>query len=82
MKLYIVTETNKETNLLLRSWVCFTEEQAKECLKNHYEIACTYNAIGGVEDPADCTDNGFFFWELGNGMELKYAIHQTSTFAE
>ena len=82
MKLYIVTETNKETNLLLRSWVCFTEEQAKECLKSHYEIACTYNAIGGVEDPTDCTDNGFFFWNLQNGMELKYSIQETQTFAE
>lgn len=82
MKLYIVTETNKETNLLLRSWVCFTEDQAKDCLKNHYDIACTYSEIGGREKPTDCTDNGFFFWNLQNGMELKYSIQETQTFAE
>lgn len=82
MKLYIVTETNKETNLLLRSWVCFTENQAKECLKQHFEIACTYNRIAGVETPTDCTENGFFFWSLTNGMELKYDIQETKTFAE
>ena len=82
MKLYIVTETDKETNLILRSWVCFTENQAKECLKQHYEIACTYNRIAGVDDPTDCTGNGFFFWSLTNGMELKYDIKESKTFAE
>ena len=45
MKLYIVTETNKETNLLLRSWVCFTKDQAAECLKKRYSIIwCSANA--------------------------------------
>lgn len=82
MKLYIVTETNKETNIILRSWVCFTKDQAKECLKKHYDIACTYNRIAGVDDPTDCTNNGFFFWSLTNGMELIYDIRESKTFAE
>lgn len=82
MKLYIVTETNKETNLLLRSWVCFTEDQAKECLKQHYDIACTYNRIAGVDDPTDCLDCGFFFGTLSDGQELKYNIQESKTFAE
>lgn len=82
MKLYIVTETNKESNSLLRSWVCFTEDQAKECLKQRYDIACAYNRIAGVDDPTDCTENGFFFWTLSNGIELKYKIEKTTPFAE
>lgn len=82
MKLYIVTETNKETNLLLRSWVCFTEKQAEECLKKYYDIACAFNQIAGKENPTDCTEYGFFFWDMGNGMELKYTINETKTFAE
>lgn len=82
MKLYIVTESNKETNLLLRSWVCFTEDQAKECLKQHYDIACTYNRIAGVDDPTDCLENGFFFWKMQNGMEIRYNISESKTFAE
>jgi hypothetical protein len=82
MKIYIVTESNKESNLLLRSWVCFTEDQAKECLKKHYGIACTYNRIAGLDAPTDCLDNGFFFWRLQNDMELKYSITESKTFAE
>lgn len=82
MKLYIVTETNKETNLLLRSWVCTTEAEANECLKKRYKIACTYNRIAGVDDPTDCLDCGFFFWTLSDGQELKYSIQESKTFAE
>ena len=82
MKLYIVTESNKETNLLLRSWVCFTIDQAKECLKKRFDIACTYNRIAGKDDPTDCLEDGFFFWTLDNGMEMKYNITESETFAE
>lgn len=82
MKLYIVTETNNDNNLLLRSWVCFTKEQAKECLKTHYDIACTYNRIAGVDDPTDCLDNDFFFWKIQNGMTVRYNIQESKTFAE
>lgn len=82
MKLYIVTETNKQDNLLLRSWVCFTKEQANECLKKHYDIACTYNRIGGVADPTDCLEHGFFFWTLSDGSVTKYEIRETKTYAE
>lgn len=82
MKLYIVTETNKQDNLLLRSWVCSTKEQAKECLKKHYDIACTYNRIGGMADPIDCLEHGFFFWTLSDGSKLKYEIRETQTYAE
>lgn len=82
MKTYIVTESNKEDNLILRSWVCFTEDQAKECLKRQFDIACTYNRIAGENDPTDCLDNGFFFWKLQNGLELKYHIVESKTFAE
>ena len=82
MKLYIVTETNKKDNLLLRSWVCFTKEQANECLKNRYEIACAYNCIGGVAAPTDCLEHGFFFWTLSDGAEMKYEIQETKTYAE
>ena len=79
MKLYIVTETSRESNILMRSWVCFTEDQAKECLKKRYEIACTFNSVGGEEKPIDCLEYGFFFWENQN---LKYQIEKTETFAE
>lgn len=82
MKLYIVTETNKESNLLLRSWVCFTKDQAAECLKKRYEIACTYNRIAGVEDPTDCLEYGFFDWKMQNEMEVRYDITESKTFAE
>ena len=82
MKLYIVTETSCESKILLRTWVCFTEEQAKDCLKTRYEIACTYNRIGGVEDPTNCLDHGFFFWKLSDGQEYKYNIEESKTFAE
>ena len=82
MKLYIVTETNKENNLLLRSWVCFTKEQANECLKKHYDIAFTCNRIGGVAAPINCLEYGFFFWTLSDGTEMKYEIQETKTYAE
>lgn len=82
MKLYIVTESNKQDNTLLRSWVCFTKEQAQECIARQYSIACTYNSIAGVDAPTDCTDHGFFFWNLQNGMELYYKITESKTFAE
>lgn len=82
MKLYIVTESNKKDNLVLRSWVCFTEQQAKECLKKYYDIACTYNRLVGVEDPVDCLKYGFFSWSLPNGMEVKYDIKKSRTFDE
>ena len=82
MKLYIVTESNLKDNTLLRSWVCFTLEQAKECLKKYYDIACAYNRIGGEEDPTDCLEYGFFHWKMQNGMELRYNISESKTFAE
>lgn len=82
MKLYIVTESNNENNLVLRTWVCFTEEQAKDCLKKYYDIACTYNFLSGVDAPADCLENGFFFWKMQNGMELRYNISDAKTFAD
>ena len=82
MKVYIVTETNTEDNIVLRSWVCFTKAQADECLKKQYDIACTYNCIAGVENPIDCLDNNFFFWRLKDGMELRYRIEESKTFAD
>lgn len=82
MKLYIVTETNRDDNALLRSWVCFTEDQALACLKFHYEVACSYNRIAGVDAPTNCLDCGFFFWQMQNGMNLEYNIRESKTFAE
>ena len=35
-----------------------------------------------VADPTDCLENGFFFWTLSNGQELKYEIEESKTFAE
>lgn len=82
MKLFIVTEINCQSNLLLRSWVCFTKEEAKECLKKHYDIACTYNRIGGVDDPTDCLEHDFFYWKLQDGQELRYNIEESQTFTK
>lgn len=82
MKTYIVTEIAKDSNNVLRSWVCFTEEQAKECLKEHYKIACTCNQLTGNKIPVDCTEHGFFFWTLPNGMEMKYEIMNSVTYAD
>lgn len=82
MKTYIVTETNKESNLLLRSWVCTSKPQAEKCLKKRYGIAFAYCLIAGVDNPIDCTDCGFFFWEMMNGMAVKYEILESETFAE
>ncbi len=80
MKIYIVTESNAENNILLRSWVCFTEAQAEDCLDYHYDIACTYNRIAGVDVPTDCREQGFFFWDMQNGMKVKYSIVESLTF--
>lgn len=80
MTTYIVTESNRKDNLLLRTWVCLTEEKAKECLKKRYDIACAYNRIAGVADPTDCLEYDFFFWDLLDGQEYKYAIIKSETF--
>ena len=80
MKLYIVTETNAENNLLLRSWVCFKKAEAEECLRSHYELACSCNRFYGKDDPIDCLDYDYFFWRLNNGMELKYSIEGSKSF--
>lgn len=82
MKLYIVTETNTKDNMTLRTWVCFTKEQANECLKKYYNIACTYNCIAGVDYPTDCLEYGFFYWTLQDGQELRYNITESQTFAD
>lgn len=82
MKVFLVTETSKKDNRVLRSWVCFTKEQANECLKKHYDIACNYNRLVGVDDPTNCLEYGFFYWSLPNGMEIKYDIDKTQTFEE
>lgn len=81
-KVYIVTETDRKTNVLLRYWVCLTEEQAKKCLKKRYDIACSYNRIAGVDAPTDCMDCGFFFWDLSDGQALEYHIKAARTFEE
>lgn len=81
MKVYIVSESATANNLVLRTWVCFTEAQAKECLKKQYDIACTFNTIADVERPIDCLEEGFFFWRFG-GMEMRYRIEESKTFAD
>ncbi len=81
MKLYIVTETFCESRILSRSWVCFSKEEANECLRHRYELACTFNQIGGLDAPTDCTEHGFFFWNDG-AIEMKYNIETSQTFAE
>ena len=80
MKLYIVTETNCESNILLRSWVCFTHEQAARCLDYHYDVACSYNSIAGTDAPIDCRDADFFYHHLQNGMSIRYDIQHSETF--
>lgn len=80
MKTYIVTETNHKGNTLLRTWVCTTKESAKKCLKQRYNIACTYNRLAGVDDPTDCLEYDFFFWTLTNGMEIRYNITKADLF--
>ncbi len=82
MKTYIVTESSKGEHLLLRTWVCSSKPQAEKCLKKRYDIACTYSSIAGVDNPVDCTDCGFFFWDMLNGMSVKYEILESETFAE
>ena len=82
MKTYIVTESNKESNLLLRSWVCTSKPQAEKCLKKRYDIACNYSILAGIDNPVDCTDCGFFFMNLMNGMAVKYEILESETFTE
>lgn len=82
MKLYIVTETYCSSNNLSRSWVCFTEDQAKECLKKRFDFACLSNRIGGIPEPIDCTEDGFFFWKMAEDLELRYDIKTSQTFAE
>ena len=81
MKLYIVTETNSESKTLLRTWVCFTKEQAMECLKFHYNVSCKCCSIRGVDNPTDCTDQGFFFYEMEKDFKVKYSIEESETFA-
>ena len=71
MKAYIVTETSTDSKLILRSWVCLTEEQAKSCLQKRYDIACAYNIIGGKDKPCNCLDCDFFHWDE---MNVKYNI--------
>lgn len=82
MKTYIVTESSKEEHRLLRTWVCSSKPQAEKCLKHRYDIACSYSSIAGVDNPIDCTGYGFFFWELMNGMSVKYEILESETFTE
>lgn len=82
MKLYIVTETYCANNMLLRSWVCFTAKEANECLQKRYNIACAYNRIGGLDDPTNCLDCGFFYWKLQDGQEMRYNIEESKTFAD
>lgn len=82
MKIYIVTESDTKSNFVLRSWVCFTKEQANECLQKQYKIACTYNQIADKDEPTDCTKHDFFFWTLQSGQELKYEICESKTYAE
>ena len=82
MKLYIVTETFCESRNLSRTWVCFTEEEAKNCLKHRYELATSFNKIGGKDAPTDTLQYGFFFWEQDNDMTLKYDIVTSQTFSE
>ena len=82
MKLYIVTETFCESRNLSRTWVCNTEEQAKRCLRHRYETACTFNKIGGKENPVDTLEHGFFFWEQDEEMTLKYDIITSQTFED
>ena len=81
MKLYIVTETFCESRNLSRTWVCNTYDEAMKCLKWRYEIACTFNRMGGLADPTDCTEHGFFFWKDGD-LEMKYDIKESKTFSE
>ena len=80
MKTYIVTETNRKDNTLLRTWVCSTKEMAEKCLKKRYSIACAYNALAGVDKPTDCLEDGFFFWTLSNGIEMRYNITEAVVF--
>lgn len=82
MKLYIVTETDTSTNVLLRTWVCFSMEEARECLKKRYETACAYNRLCGGADPTDCLDMDFFHWRMQNDMEVRYNICESRTFEE
>lgn len=82
MEVYIVTETNAKNNLLLRSWVCLSKKMADECLKERYNIACTYNTIAGVDHPTDCLENGFFFWKLRDGQEMRYNIEKSKMYSK
>lgn len=81
-EIYIVTETACESKNILQTWVCLTEEKAKACLKKRYEIACSFCQIGGIENPTDCLEYGFFFWKMDNEMKVKYQIETSQIYDE
>ena len=76
-KAYIVTETNYKSNIVLRTWICLTEEDAAKCLKKRYSIASAYNRRGGMKEPTDCLEYGFFFW---HEQTCKYTISEAAMF--
>ena len=71
MKAYIVNEVSTESKLVLRSWVCLTIEKARELLANRYNIADTFNKVGGQDKPTDTLKYDFFYWDE---MNIKYEI--------
>ena len=75
MKAYIVTETDIQDNLVLRSWVCLTEAEAVARLQKRYNFACIYNRTDGKREPNNCLDCGFFIW---HEMGVKYNLRETT----
>lgn len=78
MNAYIVNEISTESKITLRSWICMTIEAARECLNKRYEIAKTFNMVGGKAAPVDCREHDFFFWDE---QKLKYQIEKAEVYA-
>lgn len=77
MKAYIVNEISTESKIVLRSWVCLTIEKARECIANRYDIAKTFNKVGGQDAPTDTLKYDFFYWDE---MNLKFEIDKADLY--
>ena len=75
MKAYIVTETDIQDNLVLRSWVCLTVADAITQLRKRYNFARSTNLWAGEPEPVDNIDYGFFYWRE---MGVKYNLRETT----
>ena len=77
MNAYTINEISTESKIVLRTWICLTIESARECLAKRFDIAKTFNMIGGKDDPTNTLKYDFFFWDE---MSLKYEIQKATLY--